>query len=753
MNRDSNASLEIQRGTQPLARRPNARVIEMTPVSTRGMRRVVWPTFPAWDVPLPVRNMVTQAGVFTRPLWGVRANVIFFSIALGLYLATRFVGLTHYPIYFHGDEAIHTVLADVLLKNKGVYEGTFLPTYFKNGSKYNLSLSVYLQVLPTLLFGKSLVVTRGTSILLTLIPAVAVALIVRDFLKLPYWWATTLMLSVVPVWFLHSRTAFETVLSVSMYAGFLYYYLRYRLVHPKYLYAALVFGALTFYAYSPAQMIIVVCGVFLLLFDLPYHLKNWKTGLGGLVLLLLLVLPYIRFRLQVTGAIEEHLRDLGSYWLEAIPLSEKLKRFAAIYWEGISPGYWYIPNGKDLPRHQMGQYGLLIRNTLPFALLGVLVAFKTQFTFRQEMTEERTHIRIAYRTVLLALFIAPLPATLAQIGDTRVMTFVLPITILTTVGLITFLQWGTGRVKSWWSTLPVALGPVLFVGLTLWLILFTSDALRNGPYWSKDYGFGGMQYGAQQIYDKIKAYLKNEPSRQIVLTPNWANNADYLSFYFLDNPSDIQIFSVDSLLVGNRPLTSNMIIILTPQEYQQAIDSKKFKTLEVVDTVNYPNGEPGFYFLRMAYVDNIADLLAQETEARRVLAERTITINGVLTQARYSQLDMGDLQQLFDGDKDTLVRTLEANPAIFELTFAEPLTLQEAMVLIGADKAQITFELTIDPDQPPVVISKLEDGREGSREKVINFGETYFVQAMRIEVRMVEHGEPEHVHLWEVTLH
>lgn len=750
MKRGSNAPLEIHRGKQPLARQSDVRAVAMTD-SARGARPIRV-AFPAGRVPDPIRAAAARAGVLTRPLWDARANVIFFSAALVLYLVTRFVGLTHYPIYFHGDEAIHTVLADVLLKNKGMYEHVFLPTYFKNGPKYNLSLSVYLQVLPTLLFGKAVVVTRGTSILLTLIPAATVALIVRDFFKLPYWWTATLVLALVPVWFLHSRTAFETVLSVSMYAGFLYYYLRYRLVHPKYLYAALTFGALTFYAYSPAQMIIVVCGAFLALFDLPYHLKNWRTGVRGLAWLFVLVLPYIRFRLQVTSAIEEHLRDLGSYWLEAMPLSEKLKRFAEIYWNGILPGYWYLPNGQDLPRHQMGPYGLLMRGTLPFALLGGGAALKAVFARRRNQTPDQVEARIAYRTILLALFIAPLPATLAQIGDTRVMTFVLPITILTAVGLIIAARWVVTRAANFLPEFAHGMPVFLFLGLTTGLLLFTADALRNGPYWSDAYGFGGMQYGAQQVFDKIKTYLKNEPGEKIILTPDWANNADYLTIYFLDNPNEVQIFSLDSFLLGTQPLSSNELIIVTPEEYAQALKTDKFKKVEVVDTVDYPNGEPGFYFLHLAYVDNIGEILAQEAEARRVPVESTITVNGVTTHAQYSQLDIGELQQLFDGDPNTLVRTLEANPAIFDLTFAEPLTIQEASVLLGADKAQITFELTLDPAQPPVVISQLEDGREGSREKVINFGGTYLVQAMRIEVHMVEHGEPEHVHLWEITL-
>ena len=71
----------------------------------------------------------------------------------------------------------------------------------------------------------------------------------------------------------------------AFYAAFLYFYLRYRYINPRALYAALVFGALVFYTYSPGQLIIVVSGVFLLLSDLRYHWQQRQVALRGLLLL------------------------------------------------------------------------------------------------------------------------------------------------------------------------------------------------------------------------------------------------------------------------------------------------------------------------------------------------------------------------------------------------------------------------------------------------------------------------------------
>ncbi|MEE9188257.1 MAG: hypothetical protein V3U36_02730, partial [Anaerolineales bacterium] len=84
-------------------------------------------------------------------------------------------------------EAIQTVSAANLLRDNLLdEERTFLPTFFKNGPYFNLSISVYAQVLPYLLFGKSVFITRTTSVLLSLLAAVSVSLMLRNIYRIPY---------------------------------------------------------------------------------------------------------------------------------------------------------------------------------------------------------------------------------------------------------------------------------------------------------------------------------------------------------------------------------------------------------------------------------------------------------------------------------------------------------------------------------------------------------------------------------------
>ncbi len=309
--------------------------------------------------------------------WTFKPGMVFFGLALVIYLLTRLIGLDRFPIYFFTDEVIQTVLAADLVRDNFVdHDKVFLPTYFRNVYQYNLSTSVYLQVLPYLLFGKSIFATRAASALVSLLAPIAVALALRDIFKLRYWWSGALIVAIAPAWFLHSRTAFETVLATSFYAVFLYLYLLYRYRSPRYLYPALVMAALTFYSYSPAQLYIGVTGGLLLLSDARYHWENRRVGLRGVGLLVLLAIPYLRFRFQFGQALSEHLNQLGSYWVAEIPLSEKISRYVREYLYGLSPGYWFVPNDTDLTRHIMKGYGHLLRPTLLFLVIGLMLAVR-----------------------------------------------------------------------------------------------------------------------------------------------------------------------------------------------------------------------------------------------------------------------------------------------------------------------------------------------------------------------------------------
>jgi len=663
---------------------------------------------------------------------------VLFALGLLVYAYTRLWALDQFPIFFFTDEAIHPVHAAELIHN-GLRDGqgTFLPAYFQNGAYWNLSLSVYLHVIPVFLLGKSILVTRATSALISLLGAAAVGLALKLVFKNRFWWIGVLFMTVIPAWFLHSRTAFETVMMVSFYACFILFYLLYRNRSPRYLFPALIFGAATFYAYANGQAVMAATSLFLLVFDLRYHLRHRRIALAGVLLIGLLVLPYVRFRISHPDALQDQLRILDSYWLKPMPIGEKLVRFRDTYLYGLSPQYWFFPNNHDLVRHLMKGYPHIRTELLPLFLAGLGVSL---WRFRSS----------AHRTLIFALLAAPIGAATVGVGVTRVLAFVVPVTLLACLGL----DWLLTRLTSQWRIRVLSL--VLFVVLSFMGYSMLQDALINGPVWYKDYGLYGMQWGARPLFsDVIPQYLRNNPRTRLMVSPTWANGADVFTLFFLPRQDwpRVQMLNVDYFLLNQQPLDDSMVHVMTNLEYERARTSGKFKSVVPESVLNYPDGTPGFYFVHLAYVDNVDAIFAAEREARRRLVEDKVNIGGQVVQVRHSLLDSGAAFHMFDGDRFTLARVMEANPAIVELNFPEPRKISSLV----ADFAVMDFTWNIllyaQEGAAPVIYQETYRGIPGEPHVEIAFNRgPEWVSKMRLEIKDLNSGERAKIHIRELTL-
>jgi len=680
----------------------------------------------------------------------ITLEMALFILATGLDLSTRLIGLQDFPIYFFTDEAVQTVMAeDFVHHDLRNYGGELLPTYFNKDPTYNLSsVSVYLQVIPYLLFGKSVFVTRAVSVLISTLGALAVGLILRDIFKQRYWWCGVLLLSIAPAWFLHSRTAFETVEMASFYAGFLYFYLRYRCISPKALYPTLVMGALVFYTYSPGQLIIVVTGIFLLLSDIRYHWQNRKTALWGLLLLAGLVVPYLRYTIANPEALVQQLSTRAPFWAQNIGLWDKLSKYFANYVSGLNPAYWFIPNQADLYRHLMKGYGHLFLATLPLFALGLTIVI--------------TRLRSpAHRAILFAALAAPSGSALVGVGITRLLVFVIPAVLMMALGLELLLSWlkklvqWVGMRRRWLvDGRKLSLGMSVVLGLVLSLanIYMLGDALVNGPTWYQDYTLAGMQYGARQLFGAINEYLGQHPGAQLVVTPSWTNGADAVAEFFLPPGVPVRLGSVEGHLYQHLPLDEDLVFVMLPVEMDKVVSSGKFKNMRVDEVLPYPNGAPGFYFVHLQYVDNIDQILAAEQDERSALQGSQLMIGGEPVQVGYSMLDMGSIDLLFDGDPNSVARTLEANPFVIELTFPDERLIRGYRVIVGSANVRVTTLLYPGISEQPVQSSVEFDGSVGNPELVVSFDHPVTAGKVRFEIYQPYSGVPANVHVWELEL-
>ncbi len=655
-----------------------------------------------------------RGGSGNTPAQEGRWAAAFFVLSLGVYAFTRLYRLAEFPIYFFSDEAVQTVLAgDFLRDHFHDYFGTLLPTFFENGGRFCLGTSVYLQLLPTWLFGNSVFVTRAGPALVSLFGSAAVALSLRRVFRASVWWSGVMLMAITPAWFLHSRTAFEYSLMVSFYAWFLYGYLLYRTGRPRFLFLALLFGALSFYSYSPGQMLMLASGLALLILDFRYHWQQRRVALPALGLLLLLAAPYLRFlrdRPQDTFA---QLRQLDSYWLHDISVRDKLSQFVSLYARSLSPTYWYLPHGNDLPRHSMDGFAHILWPTFPFALLGLGVALR--------------NLRSApHRVLLMALLASPLSAAIVGLGVTRSLAFVVPAATLTGLGLEAAFQFAARRFR------PAALHISLFVILAAAAIALLAGSLRAGPFWYGDYGMGGLQYGARQVFAAAEGYLEAHPASRVLVSANWANGTDVLLRFFVPENTPVFLTSTHGLLDERQDLSDDPLLILTEAEVDELRASPKVGRLENVGTLAFPDGSIGFDLVHMTYSDLADSLFAEERAARlRPVVESAIVDGGEVT-VQHPYFDSGNAQHMFDGDVFTFVRSFEANPVVLQLTFVAPRALLGLRLTTGsmdlslvvrlfdpagreASTTTATYEgLPPDPtvemvfDSPPPAVSRLE---------------------------------------------
>jgi hypothetical protein len=696
----------------------------------------------------PGRRRLVQgaAGVAGQDVAGLAGHVRWrvarwerraFVAALAVFAITRFWRLGEYPIYFFTDEAFEPVAAEQLLRNHFLDpQGHLLPFYFPIANAWAPLVSVYAHVVPLALLGKSVEVARGTAAVCAVLSAAAMGLILKYGFHSRLWWAGPLLLAATPAWFLHSRTTFETVFTVSFYTGFLLCYLLYRLRSPLFLYPAMVAGALTFYTYTNAQAIMGLTAVLLAGVDLRYHLRHWRYLAAGLALALLLAVPFFRFRqLHPTGIMDQLVR-VSSYLVQPLPAPEKARRFAAEYAYGLSPQYWFFPNGRDLSRHVMAGYPHLRTEMLPPFLVGLAVCL---LRFREP----------AYRVALVAAVSAPAGAAVALVGITRVLVFVVPAVLLAAIGLSTIADiLRPKRVR-------LAAGAALFAVLAGASLALLYDALTHGPRWYRDYGLYGQQWGAKQVFDLIRQQLNVESQVEIYLTPTWANGTDLFARFFLDwdsaDAKRLHMGTFEAFAGERRNLGPHILFVMTPDELARAQSSGKFSLVQVVRTLPYPDGSPGFHFVRLAYSPDFDRLVAAEKEAQRQLVSGQVVLEGEPVAVRHTRMDAGSLQEIVDGEVRSLGRFNGPNPAVLEMRFPRPRPVQQVRLIVSAGNWEVTLHLSAGADDPPQVYTAI--ARSPAADPTITIPIDRGPPAAglaRLELRLMDQGDEAIIHVREL---
>lgn len=614
-----------------------------------------------------------------------RPELVLFVAVLAFYTATRIIGLADFPIYFFCDEATHANIAERLLAD-GLRdpEGTLFPPYFRNAKVYNLGLSVWLHAAALAVFEPTITVVRMTSVLVGAFGAACLMLALKIGYRNRLWWIGGLVFAALPAWFLHSRTAFETAMMVGFYCAFVLFYLLYRTVSPRWLPVAMVFAAATFYSYSNGQGVIFITLLLLLVTDWRYHRhvvrRRPMIAVATLVTVILVAAPYLRFRFILhPEMVEDHFADLGSYWIQDIPLSDKISTFVATYAKGLSPRYWFSDDVDELVRHRMLGYGHLPLWLSPAILLGLAVSLR-------EMVRSAPH-----RLVLIAVLAAPFSAALVDIRITRVLAMMVPAVLLAVIGLDRIRLWLQPRVP---ERLVAAL---VAAGVAASSSAMTADALRNGPTWFDDYSMGGLQWGARQLFGELNSRLDADPKVRFAVSHSWANFPEAFIDFFLppQHRSRVRLAVIDDYLFDYRPqeLSQGDTFVLTADEYRRAQHHEMLTVGQPIHVIQTPDGKPWFFFVEVGYSETAEEIFQAIRRERRRPVESTIFLGGTETVVSHPRFDIGDIEALFDGDPDTIARTLDADPAVLVFRLAEPRPIAGIRLTMWAPSYDLALEV------------------------------------------------------------
>ncbi len=666
---------------------------------------------------------------------------ILFAGSLAVFAVTRLAGLEQFPINFFADEANQVLTAlDLVKRGFRDAQGTLFPMYFRVFFFENPDFSVYFHAITASWFGVSIGVARATCALLAAGAAGTMALVMRDVFGSRFWWATTLLVGVAPAWFLFSRTAFDAAALASLYALFIACYLLYRYRSPHWIFPAVLLAAASFYAYPSGQPGIALLGAFLVISDARYHWQQRRLFAAALALTALAAVPFTQFQRTHPFETALHLRAVNSYWLQDIPQVEKVKRWASIYLELLSPGYWFFHSHPDLIRHEMKGYSFMPLIELPLFLAGAVRCL-------QKARESR------HRTLLAALLAAPVGAAVADPGILRVLAFVAPATLVSMAGL----DWLLVRLTNPRSVAMVSLA--LFGVLSVASAGMLRDALANGPTWYSDYTLYGMQWGAKQVFqDTVPRLLRDNPDARIYVTGNWANGTDIFASFFLPGERRVQVRDISAWLLKREPLPANAIFVAPPEEYEKARSSPKLKNVRVLETIPYPSGPPGFYVLRMEYADGADTMFAAEKAELRQLVTEQISIGGQTAELSHTKFDIGNAQSMFDGDLFTVTRGVEANPMVLDFNFEQPRPLPGLSMYLGKANVKVLARLYPAGGSSPNEYSATfryaaSTGPNAGPPAQMSFDRgPSAVKRLYLEVGYPEAGEDAHVHVFELQL-
>jgi hypothetical protein len=166
-----------------------------------------------------------------------------------------------------------------------------------------------------------------------------------------------------------------------------------------------------------------------------------------------------------------------------------------------------------------------------------------------------------------------------------------------------------------------------------------------------------------------------------------------------------------------------------------------------------PNAEPAFYFARFEYAEGADENFRQQDRLRLQPVESIVQILGQSASVSYSRLNDTDINLLFDGLKETVVRGDRVNPFHVTVNFPQPIVLQEVSLTVGSIQDFTVGLMVSSPASPePVSISKRFTNQGLDPTVTFQFpAPGVIASTIALEITDNTVGPEAMIHVWEVS--
>lgn len=410
----------------------------------------------------------------------LRSYVVLFLVIVSLALFLRLYHVADKPHNLYVDEVAIGWNAYSILKTGRDEYGTWLPLAFKSFGDYKLPVYIYTTVFSEAVFGKTALAVRLPAVIFGTITVAVFMLLVKQLTKSSSLSLLCGLLLAISPWHLQfTRAGFEATAGLMFNLVGVYLLVLDFTGKRRTFFWGLASLVLALYSYHFSR----VTAPFLLLTLLIIYRKQLgriirrKYAIFATILLLLLVIPFVRYAASVEGLA----RFSSESFVKDLPLNLKsnevkkrlwyIQRFGENYLVNFSLDYLFFA-GDTIGRHSVREMGMNYVWQLPFLVIGLITLWR-----------KRTPATYLFGAWLL---IAPIPAALTTPNPhgLRSLGEVLSITFFSASGLWYIFSRITAR-RLWFG------GIISFITayfLMMYLhIYFVHYPKRTSPDWSGGY--------------------------------------------------------------------------------------------------------------------------------------------------------------------------------------------------------------------------------------------------------------------------